>query len=152
MKTRKSLISAIVGALVATIALVALPSGPAQAHGNVISPASRNYGCWLRWGSKFQDPAMATEDPMCWQAWQADPNAMWNWNGLFREGVAGNHQGAIPDGQLCSGGRTQAPRYNSLDAVGAWVAKGVPTTFTLTLTDSAKHGADYLRIYVSKAG
>ena len=32
------------------------------------------------------------------------------------------------------------------------MAKGVPTSFTLTLTDSAKHGADYLRIYVTKAG
>ena len=114
--------------------------------------ASRNYGCWERWGSNHLDPTMAQKDPMCWQAWQADPNAMWNWNGLYREGVGGNHQGVIPDGQLCSGGRTQAPRYNSLDAVGAWVAKGVPTTFTLTLTDSAKHGADYLRIYVTKAG
>ncbi len=29
---------------------------------------------------------MVTEDPMCYQAWQADPNAMWNWNGLYREG------------------------------------------------------------------
>ena len=35
---------------------------------------------------------------MCWQAWQADTQAMWNWNSLYREGVAGNHQGAIPDG------------------------------------------------------
>ena len=50
---------------------------------------------------------------MCWQAWQANPNAMWNWNGLFREGVAGNHQAAIPDGQLCSAGHTQGGRYTN---------------------------------------
>lgn len=43
---------------------------------------------------------------MCWQAWQHDTNAMWNWNGLYREQVGGNHQGVIPDGQFCSGGRT----------------------------------------------
>ena len=135
-----------------TLAAAVIMSQPASAHGSVTNPPTRNYGCWERWGSNHLDPAMEQLDPMCWQAWKADPNAMWNWNGLFREGVAGNHQAAIPDGQLCSGGRTQAPRYNALDAVGPWVAKGVPTSFTLTLTDSAKHGADYLRIYVTKQG
>jgi chitin-binding protein len=124
----------------------------AQAHGSVTDPPSRNYGCWARWGSDFQNPNMATLDPMCWQAWQADPNAMWNWNGLYREGVAGNHQAAIPDGQLCSGGRTQAPRYNSMDTVGAWKTTDKPNQFTLTLTDQAQHGADYLRVYLTKQG
>jgi chitin-binding protein len=122
----------------------------ASAHGNVVSPASRNYGCWERWGSNFQSPAMATEDPMCNQAWRADPNAMWNWNGLFREGVKGNHQAAIPDGQLCSAGHTQSGRYNSLDAVGDWKAAPIGNNFTVKLFDQASHGADYIRVYVSK--
>ncbi|MBB5816600.1 putative carbohydrate-binding protein with CBM5 and CBM33 domain [Streptomyces collinus] len=26
-------------------------SGTAVAHGSVVDPASRNYGCWLRWGA-----------------------------------------------------------------------------------------------------
>src|SRR4051812_40691214 len=111
----RMLVGAVVGVLVAILSVVVMPASPASAHGNVISPASRNYGCWQRWGDKFQDPAMATEDPMCYQAWQADPQAMWNWNGLFREGVAGDHQGAIPDGTLCSGGQTQGGRYNAMD-------------------------------------
>ena len=106
--------------LLLTTALSVALVRPASAHGSVVDPASRSYSCWQRWGSDFQNPRMATEDPMCWQAWQADPQAMWNWNGLFREGVAGNHQGAIPDGQLCSGGHTQNGRYNALDTVGAW--------------------------------
>ncbi len=95
---------------------------------------------------------MATKDPMCWQAWQADPNAMWNWNGLYRENVGGNHQAAIPDGTLCSGGRTQSPRYNALDTVGAWQAATKSRQFTLTVTDQAHHGADYLRVYITKQG
>ena len=135
-----------------TLILVGALSGAAQAHGSVTDPPSRNYGCWERWGSDFQNPSMATSDPMCWQAWQADPNAMWNWNGLYREGVAGNHQAAIPDGQLCSGGRTQAPRYNSMDTVGAWKTADKPRQFTLTITDQAQHGADYLRVYLTKQG
>ncbi|MFG2039643.1 lytic polysaccharide monooxygenase [Dactylosporangium sp. NPDC048998] len=125
---------------------------PASAHGSLTDPPSRNYGCWARWGSDFQNPHMADTDPMCAQAWQANPNTMWNWNALYREGVAGNHQAAIPDGQLCSGGRTQNGFYASMDAVGPWVAATKPNRFTLTLTDQAQHGADYLLIYITKQG
>lgn len=125
---------------------------PASAHGSISDPPSRNYGCWERWGSDFQNPAMAQQDPMCWQAWQSNPNAMWNWNGLFREGVGGNHQAAIPDGQLCSGGRTEGGRYNSMDTVGAWKTVDRPASFTMNLLDQASHGADYIRVYVTKQG
>ncbi|MDO3700434.1 lytic polysaccharide monooxygenase [Micromonospora sp. C28SCA-DRY-2] len=127
-------------------------ANPVAAHGSVVDPASRNYGCWQRWGSDFQNPRMATEDPMCWQAWQANPNAMWNWNGLFREGAAGNHQAAIPNGQLCSGGRTEGGRYNALDTVGAWKTTPVSNSFRVRLYDQASHGADYIRVYVTRQG
>ncbi len=56
--------------LAALLISLAPGSGTAAAHGSVVNPASRNYGCWLRWGSDFQNPAMAQQDPMCWQAWQ----------------------------------------------------------------------------------
>jgi chitin-binding protein len=124
----------------------------AQAHGSAIEPSSRNYGCWKRWGSDFQNPAMATLDPMCWFAWQGDTNAMWNWNGLYREGVAGNHQGAIPDGTLCSGGNTSAGRYDRMDEPGNWQATSLGTSFTWRMHDQARHGADYIRIYVTRQG
>ena len=146
-----ALLTVLLSALLTGIA-VTLPAVPASAHGSVTDPPSRNYGCWERWGSDHLNPKMADVDPMCWQAFQAEPNAMWNWNGLFREGVAGNHQAAIPDGQLCSGGRTFDGRYAALDKPGPWTAKTVAPKFHLTLTDSAKHGADYLRIYVTKQG
>jgi predicted carbohydrate-binding protein with CBM5 and CBM33 domain len=149
---RNVLVKALAVVATAGLFLIGALNGVASAHGSVTDPPSRNYGCWQRWGSDFQNPTMATSDPMCWQAWQADPNAMWNWNGLYREGVAGNHQGAIPDGTLCSGGRAQSPRYDALDAVGAWTATNQSNRFTLTLTDQATHGADYLRIYITKQG
>ena len=147
-----ALVAAMVAALAATLLPIITTTSPASAHGNVVGPSSRNHSCWARWGDRFQDPAMATEDPMCYQAWQADPNAMWNWNGLFREGVAGNHQGAIPDGQLCSAGRTQSGRYNAMDAVGNWKATSLGTSFNLRLYDQASHGADYIWVYVTRAG
>src|SRR5689334_21799309 len=103
--------------LAAALLSVVTP-GTANAHGTTVDPASRNYGCWARWGNQFQNPAMQTQDPMCWQALQTDTNAMWNWNGLYRENVAGNHQGVVPNGQLCSGGRTGDGRYRAMDVPG----------------------------------
>lgn len=127
-------------------------AGPASAHGSVVDPSSRNYGCWARWGSDFQNPAMEQEDPMCWQAWQDNPNAMWNWNGLYRNGVGGNHQAAIPDGQLCSAGLTEGGRYRSMDTPGPWKMTDVSSNFTVHLNDQALHGADYIRVYVTRQG
>ncbi|MGY0058447.1 lytic polysaccharide monooxygenase auxiliary activity family 9 protein [Streptomyces sp. LZ34] len=127
-------------------------TGTASAHGSVIDPASRNYGCWLRWANDFQNPEMAQKDPMCWQAWQDNPNAMWNWNGLYRNGSAGNFPAVVPDGQLCSGGHTEGNRYNSLDTVGAWQTTNISNNFTVKLYDQASHGADYFLVYVTRQG
>jgi chitin-binding protein len=138
--------------LTAVAALLVGFASTASAHGTTIDPPSRNYSCWQRWGSDFQNPAMATQDPMCWQAWQTDTNAMWNWNGLYREGVAGNHQAAIPDGQLCSAGRTQGGRYRAMDTVGDWKAVNKSRNFTIDVYDQAFHGADYYRVYITKQG
>jgi lytic cellulose monooxygenase (C4-dehydrogenating) len=136
----------------AAFALLFTSAVPASAHGSATDPPSRNYGCWERWGHDFQNPGMATEDPMCWQAWRADPNTMWNWNGLYREGVAGNHQAAVPDGQLCSAGRTQGGRYASLDTVGNWKAVNKPRNFSVNVYDQAFHGGDYYRVYITRQG
>jgi len=147
--------AAAVAALVAPLAVAAVATAgaaPAAAHGSVTDPPTRNYGCLDRWGDDHLNPEMAELDPMCWGAWQADPSAMWNWNGLYRENVGGQHQAAIPDGQLCSGGRTEGGRYDYLDTPGGWYATGVEHQFELTLTDGANHGADYLQVYVTRQG
>jgi chitin-binding protein len=89
---------------------------------------------------------------MCHQAWQADPGAMWNWNGLLRDGVGGNHQAAVPDGQLCSGGMTFDGRYAAMDVPGPWRTVDRPARFTLNLNDTSSHGADYIRVYVTRQG
>ncbi|RNL85795.1 lytic polysaccharide monooxygenase auxiliary activity family 9 protein [Halostreptopolyspora alba] len=134
-------------------ALVLVPfANAASAHGSIVDPASRNYGCWDRWGDDHQNPDMAEEDPMCWQAWQDNPNAMWNWKGLYRNNVNDDHQGAVPDGQLCSGGETQNGRYASMDAVGPWKTTDVDADFSVHLRDMAQHGADYFQIYVTNEG
>jgi chitin-binding protein len=145
---RRALVVAGGAALVLTSAL----ANPASAHGSVVDPAARAYGCYERWYGNHLDPDMATEDPMCSQAWKANPNAMWNWNGLFRENLNGNHQGAIADGSLCSGGRAHGGMYSAMDTVGDWKATPKANNFTLRLHDPSNHGADYLRIYITKQG
>ncbi|MUL42123.1 lytic polysaccharide monooxygenase [Streptomonospora sp. PA3] len=149
---RTALRRALVLSAAVPLALTTLFTANAFAHGSTVDPASRNYGCWQRWGDDFQNPDMATEDPMCWQAWQADSTAMWNWNGLYRENVGGDHRAAIPDGQLCSAGRTGGDRYAALDEPGPWHTTPVPNDFTVTVHDQALHGADYIRIYVTEQG
>ncbi|MBO0922087.1 lytic polysaccharide monooxygenase [Cellulomonas sp. zg-ZUI222] len=143
---------AAVGALTLGAALLAgsvVLAAPASAHGAVSDPPSRIYGCWDRWADAHTDPAMATQDPMCASAWRTEPQAMWNWNGMFKENVGGRHEQAIPDGKLCS---ADNPLYDAANTPGAWRATPMPYDFRLTLHDPSNHGADYLKIYVTKQG
>ena len=153
VRTRMPVVGrALTVASAAAVLLVTLFASGALAHGAPTDPAARQYSCWERWGDDFQNPDMETEDPMCWQAWQADPNAMWNWNGLYQNNVGGDHETAVPDGQLCSGGLTENGRYAALDEPGPWQATPVDNDFTLTYNDAANHGADYYRVYVTEQG
>lgn len=141
----------VAAALTGVVVTFAAPNA-ALAHGNIIDAPSRNFGCWQRWGSNFQDPAMATEDPMCYQAWQANANTMWNWMSLYRNGMAGNWQAYVPDGTICSMNGAEGGLGLSLDKVGDWHTTAINKSFTLTLHDQASHGADYVKVYVTKEG
>jgi lytic cellulose monooxygenase (C4-dehydrogenating) len=138
-------------AAVAATAAGAFTAESASAHGAVSDPVTRAYDCNQRWQSP-SDPGMQAQDPMCYQAYQADAQAMYNWNGLFRENVKGQHQANIPDGTLCSGGLTFDGRYAALDVPGNWHTTSKPNQFTLKLNDPSSHGADYLKIYITKQG
>ena len=105
----RRLVAALLAVAMALVAAI-VTSQPASAHGSVTDPPQPATTAVGSGGAATSDPTMAQKDPMCWQAWQADPNAMWNWNGLYRENVGGNHQAVIPNGQLCSGGRTAIRR------------------------------------------
>lgn len=122
---------------------------PAAAHGAVSDPPARVYGCWDRWAGNHTDPAMQTQDPQCWDAWQANPQAMWNWNGIFKEGANGNHEQSVPDGRLCS---ADNDLYAAADDPGPWRTTPKPYDFRLTVHDPSNHGADYLKVYVTKQG
>ncbi len=136
--------------LLLTVMVGVLPwAGAAQAHGTIISPATRAYQCWKAWGSNHTNPSMATQDPMCWQAFQSNADTMWNWMSALRDGLGGQFQARTPDGQLCSNALS---RNDSLNNPGQWKATPVTNNFTVQLYDQASHGADYFRVYVSKNG
>jgi len=135
--------------VIAALACAFIWTTPAAAHGTIVDPASRAYHCWDAWGSQHMNPDMQTQDPMCWQAFQANPDTMWNWMSALRDGLGGNFQGSTPDGQLCSNGLS---RNNSLNNTGQWKTTTIGNNFTMRLYDQASHGADFIRVYVSKNG
>jgi predicted carbohydrate-binding protein with CBM5 and CBM33 domain len=139
----------ILALVIAAMACMFVWTPTASAHGTIISPATRAYQCWQAWGNQHTNPAMQQQDPMCWQAFQANPDTMWNWMSALRDGLGGNFQGSTPDGQLCSNGLA---RNNSLNNTGPWRATNISNNFTMHLYDQASHGADFIRVYVSKNG
>ena len=148
----RTLVTALLAVTMALVAAI-VTSQPASAHGSVTDPPDAQLRLLGAVGQQPPRPDHGAEGPHVLAGLEGRPERHVELERALPRGRRRQPPGAsIPNGQLCSGGRTQAPRYNALDAVGAWVAKGVPTSFTLTLTDSAKHGADYLRIYVTKAG
>ncbi|WP_405090622.1 lytic polysaccharide monooxygenase [Micromonospora sp. NBC_01392] len=144
----RSTARALVVALALIAGVLAVP-GAAQAHGTIVSPATRAYKCWQTWGSHHTDPAMQQQDPMCWQAFQANADTMWNWMSALRDGLGGQFQARTPDGQLCSNALS---RNDSLNRPGAWKTTNISRNFTVQLYDQASHGADYFKVYVSKQG
>lgn len=141
-----------VGGIIALLALLAgmfVAPSAAQAHGTIVNPATRAYQCWNKWGSQHMNPAMQQEDPMCYRAFQANPDTMWNWMSALRDGLGQQYQARTPDGQLCSNALS---RNNTLNEPGAWKSTRVSNNFTVQLHDQASHGADFFRVYVSKQG
>ncbi|GAA3935475.1 lytic polysaccharide monooxygenase auxiliary activity family 9 protein [Actinoplanes auranticolor] len=124
-------------------------AGAAQAHGTIVDPATRAYQCWQSWGSQHTSPALQQQDPMCYQAFQSNPDTMWNWMSQLRDGLGQQYQARTPDGQLCSNGLA---RNDSLNQPGAWKRTNVGNNFSVRLYDQASHGADFFRVYVSKQG
>ena len=135
--------------VIAVLASLFLFTPTASAHGTIVSPATRAYQCWQTWGSNHMSPVMQQQDPMCYQAFQANADTMWNWMSALRDGLGGQYQARTPDGQLCSNGLA---RNNSLNTPGAWKTSTISNNFTMRLYDQASHGADFFRVYVSKNG
>ena len=115
----------------------------ADAHGSLEQPPSRTYAC------RFLD----IDDPMCSQAWAADPQSLYDWMEVNIGDAAGRHRELIPDGQLCSAGRE---KYAAFDEPGDWpvraLAPDADGLYNLGFYATAPHAAEYFRFYLSREG
>ncbi|MDJ0464597.1 lytic polysaccharide monooxygenase [Streptomyces sp. H27-C3] len=99
--------AASIGALsIAPLALTALSTAPAAAHGSMTDPVSRVSACYAE-GPESPDSAA------CKAAVSASGvQAFYDWNAVNIANAAGNHKQLIPDGELCSAGND---KYEGLD-------------------------------------
>ena len=125
------------------IAMLALTPWAVGAHGGLDDPATRSYAC------RFLDQ----DGEMCSQAWDANPQALYDWMEINIGDAAGVHQPRIPDGELCSAGRA---KYGALDTPGNWPvttltpdANGV---YDMSFVPHAPHATEYFRFYLTREG
>jgi chitin-binding protein len=142
--------TALAAAALATTLLGLMAQAPtASAHGTVIAPQTRNYGCLQRWG--YTEPN-ESQDPMCYRTYHENPNAITAWKAVYANNTGDNYKQVIPDGQICSAGGQGETNYAPLDRPGPWITSSIGSDFTVDLYDEARHGADWLEIYVTKQG
>jgi len=118
----------------------------AVAHGSLELPPSRIYYC------RFFDNPENPSHPACRAAIaESGKQAVYDWNEVNQPNAGGNHRAVVPDGQLCSGGRT---KYRGFDlARSDWPA--TPMTgggwYEFRLLGSAAH-VGTVELYLTKAG
>lgn len=121
-----------------------LPAALAHGHGSMEFPPSRSFTC------RF----LASDQVMCQQAWDANPQALYDWMEINLADAADNHQELIPDGQLCSASRQ---KYAAFDVPSAeWPTTVIlPDTderFTFTFNAWVPHSTLYYRLYLTRDG
>ncbi len=129
--------------LVSTVLAASLIARPAGAHGSTQSPASRVYTC------RFENP----NNPMCASAWSSNSQALYDWMEVNIGDAAGRHQQLIPDGQLCSAGRS---KYAAFNQPGDWPVTALRTdgsgAVNLVYENTAPHSTEYYRVYITRSG
>lgn len=133
---------------VGVIAMLAtMLAGTASAHGSTSEPPSRLYNCFHN-TDRF-DPDLASTNPMCAQAWEAEPQALYDWPGLLTTEGDTPFEDFVPDGEICSAG---LDKYAAFDEPGDWDATELDNDFTLTFEQTAPHETEFYRIYVTEQG
>ncbi|MGP3954317.1 lytic polysaccharide monooxygenase [Streptomyces sp. 7N604] len=139
---RKATGIAVIG--IVPLALTALATAPAVAHGSMTDPVSRVSACFAE-GPENPDSAA------CKAAVAAGgTQALYDWNEVNIGDAAGKHREIIPDGKLCSAGRD---KYKGLDLPRAdWPStqlSGGSHTFRYKAT--APHRGSF-ELYITKDG
>lgn len=133
-------------ALSLTLALATFPA-TLFAHGSMEDPISRIYACYKE---NPENPSSAA----CIAAAAYSKPALYDWMSVRIGDVAGNHQGRIPDGRLCSAGD---PTFGALDAArDDWPATPIKPDangrLQLRFHATAPHATDSIQVYATAPG
>ncbi|GEC06677.1 chitin-binding protein [Streptomyces spinoverrucosus] len=139
---RKAVAVAAVG--IAPLALTALSTAPASAHGSMGDPVSRVAQCYA------EGPESPTSDACKAAVAAGGTQALYDWNGVRIGNAAGQHRTLIPDGKLCSANNEA---FKGLDLARAdWPATSVSSgSHTFKYRVTAPHKGTFT-VYLTKPG
>ncbi|WP_309505983.1 lytic polysaccharide monooxygenase auxiliary activity family 9 protein [Streptomyces pyxinicus] len=128
----------------APLALTALATAPAAAHGTMGDPVSRVSQCYAE-GPESPDSAACRAAVAAGGA-----QALYDWNGIRIGDAAGRHRQLIPDGKLCS---ANSEEFKGLDLARAdWPATTVRSgAYTFRYRVTAPHKGTF-KVYLTKPG
>ncbi|WP_217207453.1 lytic polysaccharide monooxygenase [Streptomyces sp. AC550_RSS872] len=128
----------------APLALTALATAPASAHGSMGDPVSRVSQCYA------EGPESPKSDACKAAVAAGGTQALYDWNGIRIGNADGRHQELIPDGKLCS---ANSGEFKGLDLARAdWPATSVSSgSYTFKYRVTAPHKGTF-KVYITKAG
>ncbi|QOV39350.1 lytic polysaccharide monooxygenase [Streptomyces ferrugineus] len=128
----------------APLALTALATAPASAHGSMGDPVSRVSQCYA------EGPESPKSDACEAAVAAGGTQALYDWNGVRIGDAAGRHQELIPDGRLCS---ANSEAFKGLDLARAdWPATSVSSgSYTFKYRVTAPHKGTF-KVYLTKPG
>ncbi|MFP3990305.1 lytic polysaccharide monooxygenase [Streptomyces sp. E11-3] len=142
--TARRKVASIAAVGIAPLALTALGTTPAAAHGSMTDPVSRVSACYAEGPESPQSAA-------CKAAVAASgAQAFYDWNEVNIGDAAGKHRELIPDGKLCSAGRD---KYKGLDLPRAdWPASTLSAgEHSFRYKGTAPHKGSF-ELYITKDG
>ncbi|GAB2511472.1 lytic polysaccharide monooxygenase [Microbulbifer agarilyticus] len=119
-----------------------------DAHGTMEVPESRIYNCFLNNPEVPSDPACSAAKAV------GGTQPFYDWNEINQANAAGNHRALVPDGELCSGGRS---KYAGMDLPrDDWQATPITPkadgSFDFTFWGTAPHATDEWVFYITRSG
>ncbi|MEV7732838.1 lytic polysaccharide monooxygenase [Streptomyces sp. NPDC088921] len=140
----RSKAAAVVAVGLAPLALTALATGPASAHGSMGDPVSRISQCYA------EGPESPKSDACRAAVAAGGTQALYDWNGVRIGDANGRHQELIPDGRLCGANNDE---FKGLDLARAdWPATSVSSgSYTFKYRVTAPHKGTF-KVYLTKPG
>ncbi|HCU52111.1 MAG TPA: hypothetical protein DGG94_20325 [Micromonosporaceae bacterium] len=143
MRPLRAAVAAVALAAVPALAIVVITGSPAGGHGTMATPVSRVFQCYAE-GPESPDSAA------CRQAVAiGGTQPLYDWNEVNQANAGGNHKAVVPDGKLCSGGRSKYAGFDQ--ARSDWVSTTIPTSgsYTFRFRVTAQHPGVF-ELYATK--